>query len=164
MKDLANGNLTHNPNSAQNLAISALVLHLKSHLATLFHFPSLKPCLLLHFKSGFHFYCECWIWFYSWSCSLQSSRSCLGSKCLPEEATDRVASVQRQTGQSVWRQTLHRESVCESSSQVLICLGFEGCSHPCWNFSSNTFLHHLFCFIYFSITFFRLDNWINHII
>ena len=28
----------------------------------------------------------------------------------------------------------------------------------------NTFLRHLFCFVHFSIIFFMVDNWINHII
>lgn len=64
MEDLANGNLTHNPKSAQNSAISALVLRMQSHLAKLFPLPSLKPCLLLHFTSGFDFYRGCWICFF----------------------------------------------------------------------------------------------------
>lgn len=70
-EDLAHGNLTRNHNSA----ISAQFLHLKPHLIRLFHFPSPKPCLLLCFKSGFHFYPACWIWFYPWSCTLQSTWS-----------------------------------------------------------------------------------------
>lgn len=64
MEDLANGNLTHNPKSAQNSAISALVLRMQSHLAKLFHFPSLEPCLLLRFTSGFDFYRGCWMCFF----------------------------------------------------------------------------------------------------